>query len=89
MDLCLSCKACKSECPSSVDITKLKAEFLQHYYSEHHYPVKGFTNCQYCKNLINWEVISLHFYNFVNQNPIISKITAQTIGFSPNVNFLY
>jgi len=34
LDTCLSCKACKSECPSSVDITKLKAEFLQHYYDE-------------------------------------------------------
>src|SRR5450432_1484000 len=32
MDLCLSCKACKSECPSNVDVAKLKAEFLQHYY---------------------------------------------------------
>jgi FAD/FMN-containing dehydrogenase/Fe-S oxidoreductase len=32
MDLCLSCKACKSECPSGVDVAKLKAEFLQHYY---------------------------------------------------------
>ncbi|ASB49572.1 FAD-binding and (Fe-S)-binding domain-containing protein [Alkalitalea saponilacus] len=30
LDLCLSCKACKSECPSSVDMAKLKAEFLQH-----------------------------------------------------------
>ncbi len=32
LDLCLSCKACKSECPSSVDMAKLKAEFLQSYY---------------------------------------------------------
>ena len=32
MSLCLSCKACKSECPSNVDMAKLKAEFLQHYY---------------------------------------------------------
>src|SRR5450432_2159646 len=32
MDLCLSCKGCKSECPSNVDVAKLKAEFLQHYY---------------------------------------------------------
>jgi hypothetical protein len=31
MDLCLSCKGCKSECPSNVDMAKLKAEFLQHY----------------------------------------------------------
>ncbi len=40
MDLCLSCKACKSECPSSVDVAKLKAEFLQHYYDEHFIPIR-------------------------------------------------
>src|SRR5207245_4873673 len=32
LDLCLMCKACKAECPSNVDMAKLKAEFLQHYY---------------------------------------------------------
>lgn len=32
---CLSCKACKSECPSSVDIAGMKAEFLQMYYDKH------------------------------------------------------
>ncbi len=30
LDLCLSCKACKSECPSNVDIARLKAEYLAH-----------------------------------------------------------
>ncbi|MBY0528299.1 MAG: FAD-binding protein [Gemmataceae bacterium] len=33
LDLCLMCKACKSECPSNVDMAKLKAEFLQAYYA--------------------------------------------------------
>ncbi|HYP16608.1 MAG TPA: FAD-linked oxidase C-terminal domain-containing protein, partial [Opitutus sp.] len=32
MELCLSCKACKSECPSNVDIARLKAEWQQHYH---------------------------------------------------------
>ncbi|MBA2454710.1 MAG: FAD-binding protein, partial [Chloroflexia bacterium] len=35
LDLCLSCKACKTECPSSVDMAKIKTEFLAHYHDEH------------------------------------------------------
>lgn len=35
LDLCLSCKGCKSECPSNVDIARLKGEFLQHYHDKH------------------------------------------------------
>ena len=40
MDLCISCKACKAECPSNVDMAKLKAEFLQHYYEIHGIPMR-------------------------------------------------
>lgn len=40
LDLCLSCKACKSECPSNVDVSKLKAEFLQHYYDANGVPLR-------------------------------------------------
>jgi FAD/FMN-containing dehydrogenase/Fe-S oxidoreductase len=35
LDLCLSCKACKAECPSSVDMARLKGEVMQHHYDEH------------------------------------------------------
>ncbi|MBK8625651.1 MAG: 4Fe-4S dicluster domain-containing protein [Saprospiraceae bacterium] len=34
LDLCLSCKACKSECPSNVDMAKLKSEVLQKKYDD-------------------------------------------------------
>ena len=38
MDRCISCKACKSECPSNVDLTRLKSEFLQFYHDAHGVP---------------------------------------------------
>ena len=41
MDLCLECKACKSECPSSVDMAKLKYEFLARYHERHGYPLRS------------------------------------------------
>jgi FAD/FMN-containing dehydrogenase/Fe-S oxidoreductase len=41
MDLCLSCKACKTECPSSVDMAKLKTEFLAHYHEAHGTPLRA------------------------------------------------
>lgn len=39
MDLCLMCKGCKAECPSNVDVAKLKVEFLGHYYQQHRVPI--------------------------------------------------
>lgn len=40
-DLCLSCKACSSECPSNVDVATLKAEFLYQYQEENGYPLRA------------------------------------------------
>lgn len=42
MELCVSCKACKSECPSSVDMAKIKTEFLAHYYQVHRRPWRDY-----------------------------------------------
>ena len=39
-DLCLSCKACASECPSNVDVAALKAEFLHQYHQENGIPFR-------------------------------------------------
>jgi FAD/FMN-containing dehydrogenase/Fe-S oxidoreductase len=82
MDLCLSCKACKSECPSSVDIAKLKAEFLQHYYDSHGVPLRSwivsrFTDSARLASLAPW------LYNAVLQTPALRRITNRMLGFHP------
>ncbi len=41
MDLCLECKGCKAECPSNVDMAKLKYEFLAHYYAANGLPLRN------------------------------------------------
>ena len=40
LDTCLACKGCRGECPSNVDMTRLRAELLQHYYDQHGTPLR-------------------------------------------------
>ncbi len=81
MDLCLSCKACKSECPSSVDVTKLKAEFLQHYYKSHGIPFRTLLIANFSKlSKVGSYVPSI--YNFFTQNSVTSYLTSYITGFS-------
>ena len=44
LELCLACKGCKAECPSAVDMAKLKYEFYQHYYAlpGKHHPLRDY-----------------------------------------------
>ena len=42
LDLCLSCKACKSECPANVDLATYRSEFLSHYYETHRRPLEAY-----------------------------------------------
>lgn len=82
MDLCLSCKGCKSECPSNVDMAKLKAEFLQHYYEANGVPLRSRLIANF-STLARWGSYVPAVYNFFMTAPGISTLLKKTVGFAP------
>lgn len=81
MDLCLSCKGCKSECPSNVDVAKLKAEFLQHYYDSNGVPFRSKLIANFTKSA-RLGALMPGLYNFAMTNPFISKTIKRLSGFA-------
>lgn len=82
MDLCLSCKACKTECPSAVDIAKMKAEFLQHYYDKYGIPFRSKMIGNFAKQMklaTTFRVI----YNWAFGTPAVRKVVNKMVGFHP------
>jgi FAD/FMN-containing dehydrogenase/Fe-S oxidoreductase len=90
MDLCLSCKACKSECPSNVDIAKLKAEFLQHYYDANGIPLRT-RLIAYITSINKMGSFVPGIFNFFIKNYMFSGILKKMLGFAPkrSVPLLY
>jgi Fe-S oxidoreductase/FAD/FMN-containing dehydrogenase len=81
LDLCLSCKGCKSECPSNVDMAKLKAEFLQHYHDK-----KGVSLTTWLvANIARIHRINSHFpwlYNSLMKSRLIEGMVKGMLGFA-------
>jgi FAD/FMN-containing dehydrogenase/Fe-S oxidoreductase len=82
-DLCLACKGCKSECPSNVDVAKLKMEFLHQYYKENGVPIRSrlvgnFSTLSKVASYVPWA------YNFVFDTPALRKIANNVVGFHPD-----
>lgn len=81
LDLCLSCKGCKSECPSNVDMAKLKAEFLQHYYDKKGVSLPVWMIAHIGKiHKINSRFPAV--YNTLFANEIVSGIVKTVLGFA-------
>ena len=81
MDLCLSCKGCKSECPSNVDVAKLKAEFLQQYYDANGVPFRAKLIANFKKSA-KLGALAPGLYNFVVTAPAISTLIKKASGFA-------
>ena len=82
LDLCLSCKACKSECPSSVDMAKLKAEAMQHYYDANGVPFRT-RMIAYISSINKMGSVMPALTNFFLSNPFFSGILKKMLGFAP------
>lgn len=83
MDLCLACKGCKSECPSNVDMAKLKMEFLQHYQDAHGVPLRS-------RLVANFATISRlgslapGLYNALLKGRLSGGLVKRIAGFAPD-----
>ncbi|TDE13153.1 FAD-binding and (Fe-S)-binding domain-containing protein [Dyadobacter psychrotolerans] len=81
-DLCLACKGCKGECPSNVDVAKLKMEFLQQYHDVHGVPMRSWLVGNFSKmtglaSYVPWA------YNLIYKNKPLRKIANSIVGFHP------
>lgn len=83
LDLCISCKGCKSECPSSVDISKMKAEFLQQYYDRNGIPARSKLVGNFSKQM-KLASIAPWAYNSIFGTPALRRIANKTVGFHPD-----
>jgi FAD/FMN-containing dehydrogenase/Fe-S oxidoreductase len=81
LDLCLSCKACKTECPSNVDMSKLKAEFLNTYHNKFGVPLRSRMVATLPK--INFLLMPFSYlYNKGVNAKLVKKLNERYFGFS-------
>ena len=73
MDLCLSCKGCKSECPTNVDIATYKSEFLSHYYEGRPRPLNHYA-FGFIDRWARLASITPKLVNGINCSPVTNRV---------------
>jgi FAD/FMN-containing dehydrogenase/Fe-S oxidoreductase len=79
LDLCIACKGCKSECPSGVDIAKIKSEFLQHWYDKHGIPLRT-RLIAYISTVNRIGSLAPSIFNFFIKNKAFSGLLKKAAG---------
>jgi len=73
MDLCLSCKGCKSECPTNVDIATYKSEFLSHYYEGRPRPLNHYA-FGFIDRWARLASFAPKLVNAISSSPVINRV---------------
>jgi FAD/FMN-containing dehydrogenase/Fe-S oxidoreductase len=81
MELCLSCKACKSECPSNVDMAKLKSEVYQAYYNRHGPTLRDRMIRDASGMAAHLSGSKAKWFNALQRTPLFKTILEQVCGF--------
>ena len=82
LELCLSCKACKAECPSNVDMAKLKAEATQEYYRHHARPLSHRMQ-KYLPKVLKWGSFCAPVSNALSRWSLTRWCLQKTLGLHP------
>ena len=81
LDLCVGCKGCKRDCPTGVDMAKMKVEFLHHYKARHGYTLKDKLIAR-LPDYAHWASRLAPLLNLRDKLPGLAALSEKIIGFS-------